>query len=118
MRVQSIHWEKSVSIRVHPWFTFPHLEKLFEIIHEDDDLLVVHKPADLVCHPTKGDEYSSLISRARIYIERQNPARLSEPASSINPIIHQPGPHLIHRLDCETSGLVVIAKNPIAAREL
>jgi 23S rRNA pseudouridine1911/1915/1917 synthase len=71
---------------------------LFEVIHEDADLLVVHKPADLVCHPTKGDEYSSLISRARIYL--------------------QSNPHLIHRLDRETSGLVVIAKNPAAAREL
>ena len=41
---------------------------LFEVIHEDADLLVVHKPANLVCHPTKGDEYSSLISRAREFI--------------------------------------------------
>lgn len=71
---------------------------LFHIIHEDADLLVVHKPADLVCHPTKGDEYSSLISRARIY--------LKSPA------------HLIHRLDRETSGLVVMAKHSGAAREL
>jgi 23S rRNA pseudouridine1911/1915/1917 synthase len=71
---------------------------LFDIIHEDADLLVVHKPADLVCHPTKGDEYSSLISRARIYL--------------------QSNPHPIHRLDRETSGLVVIAKNLVAAREL
>ena len=73
-------------------------QELFDIIHEDADLLVVHKPADLVCHPTKGDEYSSLISRARIYL--------------------QSNPHLIHRLDRETSGLVVMAKNPAAAREL
>ena len=77
---------------------------LFDTIHEDADLLVVHKPADLVCHPTKGDEYSSLISRARIYFKRQN--------------LHDVTPHLIHRLDRETSGLVVIAKNAAAAREL
>ena len=78
----------------------PRLEKLFEVIHEDADLLVVHKPADLVCHPTKGDEYSSLISRARIYLK----------TASV--------PHLVNRLDRETSGLVVIAKNSLAAREL
>jgi 23S rRNA pseudouridine1911/1915/1917 synthase len=76
------------------------LEKLFDIIHEDDDLLVVHKPADLVCHPTKGDEYSSLISRARIHLKTQSE------------------PRLVNRLDRETSGLVVIAKNAEAAREL
>lgn len=74
------------------------MNPLFDIIYEDADLLVVHKPADLVCHPTKGDEYSSLISRARIYLKSN--------------------PHLIHRLDRETSGLVLIAKNPAAAGEL
>lgn len=84
------------------------MHPLFDIIYEDGELLVVHKPADLVCHPTKGDEYSSLISRARIYLQSR--------AGSLtpDPII----PYLIHRLDRETSGLVVMAKNAVAAREL
>jgi len=73
---------------------------LFPVIHEDNDLLVVHKPAGLVCHPTKGDEYSSLISRARIYLKAEFE------------------PRLVNRLDRETSGLVVIAKNYETAREL
>ena len=76
------------------------MEKLFEIIHEDDDLLVVNKTAGLVCHPTKGDEYSSLISRARIYLK------------------NSATPHLVHRLDRETSGVVLFAKNSGIAREL
>ena len=46
-------------------------EKLFGLVHEDDELLVVNKPADLVCHPTKGDEYSSLISRVRLHLARR-----------------------------------------------
>ena len=37
------------------------MEKLFEVLHEDAELLVVNKPAGLVCHPTKTDEYSSLL---------------------------------------------------------
>ncbi len=78
----------------------PHLNTLFEVIHEDDDLLIVHKPADLVCHPTKGDEYSSLISRARIYLKADKE------------------PRMVNRLDRETSGLVVIAKHAEAAGEL
>lgn len=82
---------------------FSRLEKLFDIIHEDADLLVIHKPAGLVCHPTKGDEYSSLISRARMHLKTAN---------SLEP------PHLIHRLDRETSGMVLIAKNAVAAGEL
>jgi 23S rRNA pseudouridine1911/1915/1917 synthase len=76
------------------------LKKLFEIIHEDADLLVINKPAGLVCHPTKTDEYSSLISRVRLYLGDN--AR----------------PHLINRLDRETSGVTTVAKQDDAAREL
>ncbi len=76
------------------------MEKLFEIIHEDDELLVINKPADLVCHPTKTDVYSSLISRIRLYLGPGAEA------------------HLINRLDRETSGLVLVAKNLSVALEL
>ena len=51
---------------------FPRLENLLDIIHEDAGLLVINKPAGLVCHPTKGDEFSSLISRARLYLKTEN----------------------------------------------
>ncbi len=82
---------------------------LFPVIFEDTDLLVVNKPAGLVCHPTKGDEYSSLISRARLHL---GVSAINHPPSAIN------APQLINRLDRETSGLVLIAKNPTAARSL
>src|ERR1043166_1682968 len=73
---------------------------LFEILLEDEDLLVVNKPAGLVCHPTKTDEYSSLISRARLHLGKD---------------AH---PQLVNRLDRETSGVTLIAKTEPAAREL
>ena len=76
------------------------MDKLFEVVFEDADLLVLNKPADLVCHPTKGDEYSSLISRVRLYLG---------PGAT---------PHLVNRLDRETSGVTVVAKHPEAAGEL
>lgn len=76
------------------------MEKLFEIVHEDNDLLVVNKPAGLVCHPTKGDQFSSLISRARLHCGENFSV------------------HLVNRLDRETSGVVLIAKNSSAAGEL
>jgi 23S rRNA pseudouridine1911/1915/1917 synthase len=75
-------------------------EKLFPVIHEDDDLLVINKPAGLVCHPTKTDEYSSLISRVRLYLGKDKTA------------------HLVNRLDRETSGITLIAKSDDAAREI
>jgi 23S rRNA pseudouridine1911/1915/1917 synthase len=63
-------------------------------------LLVINKTAGLVCHPTKGDVYSSLISRVRLYLGEEG------------------SPHLINRLDRETSGIVLVAKTPEAALKL
>jgi 23S rRNA pseudouridine1911/1915/1917 synthase len=68
------------------------------IVFEDERLLVLNKPAGLVCHPTKGDEFSSLVGRVRIHLG--------------------PEYHLINRLDRETSGLVLITKEDTAARAL
>jgi 23S rRNA pseudouridine1911/1915/1917 synthase len=76
------------------------VNSLLDIIYEDAELLVVNKPADLVCHPTKGDEYSSLISRARLYLGSGSQ------------------PQLINRLDRETSGVTVLTKDHGSARIL
>jgi 23S rRNA pseudouridine1911/1915/1917 synthase len=73
---------------------------LFEVIYESAELLVINKPAGLVCHPTKTDERSSLIGRIRLYLGADAPA------------------HMINRLDRETSGVVLVAKNAMAAGEL
>lgn len=76
------------------------MTKLFDIIHEDNELLVINKPADLVCHPTKGDEFSSLISRVRLHLGSKADA------------------HLVNRLDRETGGVTVVAKSASVAGEL
>jgi|SRR5581483_3781343 len=73
---------------------------MLNILHEEADLLAVNKPAGLVCHPTKGDAMSSLIGRLRLY--------LGEGAKA----------HLINRLDRETSGVTLVARNAKAAGEL
>ena len=72
---------------------------LLHILWEDDHLLVVNKPADLVCHPTKDGPLSSLIARVRTYLGSDEG-------------------RLVNRLDRETSGVVLIAKGPIVAAEL
>ncbi len=69
------------------------------IRHEDDRLLVVDKPADVVCHPSKAGPWSSLVGAAREHAR-------------------QPTMHLVFRLDRETSGIVVLAKDPAAASRL
>ncbi len=67
------------------------------ILDEDEDLLVMDKPGWVVCHPSKDGPMSSLVGAARIY-------------SGLDVL------HLVSRLDRETSGLVLLAKNKAAAR--
>ncbi len=76
------------------------MNALLDILHEDDELLVVNKPAGLVCHPTKGDATSSLIGRVRLHLGAGARA------------------HLVNRLDRETSGVTLVAKTDAVAREL
>ena len=104
------------------------MEHLFDILFENGELLVINKPAGLVCHPTKTDEYSSLIGRVRLYLGAPaslpassrpavTPARM--PALPGDSAPRQPShPHLVNRLDRETSGVVIIAKSPAVAGEL
>ncbi|MFM1941070.1 MAG: hypothetical protein RI897_52 [Verrucomicrobiota bacterium] len=73
---------------------------LLRVVYEDEDLLVLNKPAGLVCHPAKRGLESSLSGRVRLYLGLDQPV------------------HLINRLDRETSGVVVAAKSVEAARRL
>lgn len=79
-----------------PWADLARHARI-EVLCETADLVAVNKPAGLVCHPTKTDEWSSLISRMRLYADGGWE------------------PRLIHRLDRETSGVVVVAKTASAA---
>lgn len=73
---------------------------LFPVLHESADLLVLHKPAGLVCHPTKAGPLSSLVSRVRIHLGADGE------------------PQMVHRLDRETSGVMIFGKTLDAAAEL
>jgi 23S rRNA pseudouridine1911/1915/1917 synthase len=75
------------------------VDDLFPVVFEDQDLLVINKPAGLVCHPSKDGERSSLIGRVRLHLR------------------HAEG-RLVNRLDRETSGLVLVAKDAAVASEL
>jgi 23S rRNA pseudouridine1911/1915/1917 synthase len=69
------------------------------IVYEDESLLVVNKPGDVVCHPSKAGPWSSLVGALREY------AKLD--------VVH-----LVFRLDRETSGIVVLAKTSRMASRL
>ena len=98
------------SIRV--LFTHPPHENLLvgediplDVVYEDDELLVVNKPAGMVVHPGHGN-YSGTLINALIYRFENLPNNSSE----------RPG--LVHRIDKDTSGLLVIAKTEQAMAHL
>ncbi len=71
-----------------------------EIIYEDDDLLVVNKSKGMVVHPAPGN-YSGTLVNALLY-------HCGERLSSINGVVR---PGILHRIDKDTSGLLLVAKN-------
>src|ERR1700716_3589300 len=77
-----------------------------DVLYEDDDLIVVNKPAGMVVHPAAGAE-SGTLANALAFHFRQ----LSTHAGAIRPGI-------VHRLDKDTSGLLVVAKNEEAHEKL
>lgn len=79
-----------------------------DIVYEDDDLLVVNKPAGLVVHPGCGNYHGTLVN-ALAYHFKDDPKlqHLSDPRLG-----------LVHRIDKETSGLLVVAKNEDARTDL
>lgn len=77
-----------------------------DIVYEDDDLLVVNKPKGMVVHPAPGHANGTLVN-ALLY--------KSENLSGINGVIR---PGIVHRIDKDTSGLLIIAKNDFAHKEL
>ncbi len=77
-----------------------------KIVYEDKDLLVVDKPAGLTTHPSPGQSRHTLVNAILSYFPR-----LAEMGDSLRPGI-------VHRLDKDTSGLIIIAKNTPAQLNL
>ena len=78
-----------------------------DIIYEDNDILIVNKPKGLVVHPGAGNYENTLVNYL-IYSYKKN-------LSDINGILR---PGIVHRIDKETSGLLVVAKNNLAHSNL
>ncbi|HVZ55286.1 MAG TPA: RluA family pseudouridine synthase [Chitinophagaceae bacterium] len=79
------------------------------IVHEDADLLVINKPAGLVVHPGSGNYTGTLLNGVAWYLQQQHPG-LTE--------ANLPRFGLVHRIDKNTSGLLVLAKTDRAMRLL
>src|SRR5262245_3529814 len=93
-QVVTIHWPEPKSMELEAQ-AIP-----LEVLHEDADVLVINKPADLVVHPSNGHEDGTIVN-----------AVLHHCAGELSGIggVNRPG--IVHRLDLGTSGCLVIAKN-------
>ena len=78
-----------------------------DIIFEDEDIIVVNKPSGMVVHPAPGN-YSGTLVNALLYHCRDS-------LSGIGGVMR---PGIVHRIDKDTSGLLVVAKNDMAHRAL
>lgn len=95
--------------------TVPELEPLeveaenipLEIIYEDDFLLVVNKPKGMVVHPAPGNYSGTLVNALMWHCKNS--------LSGINGVLR---PGIVHRIDKDTSGLLIVAKNDLAHQHL
>ena len=71
-----------------------------DIVYEDEDIIVINKPSGMVVHPANGNESGTLVN-ALLY-------HCKDSLSGINGVIR---PGIVHRIDKDTSGLLVVAKN-------
>lgn len=84
-------------------------EMKLDIVYEDADLMVINKPAGLVVHPGSGNYRGTLLNGVAWYLRQQNPTLTEE-------VLPRFG--LVHRIDKNTSGLLVLAKTDVAMRQL
>ena len=78
-----------------------------DIVYEDDDVLVINKPAGMVVHPAAGNYTGTLVNAIMHHC--------GDRLSSINGVIR---PGIVHRIDKDTSGLLMVAKNDAAHNSL
>lgn len=77
-----------------------------DIVYEDDDLMLVNKPAGMVVHPGHGNYEHTLLNALQFYFQSR----------SLD--VNNPDIGLVHRIDKDTSGLLLIAKTPEAKAHL
>jgi 23S rRNA pseudouridine1911/1915/1917 synthase len=84
----------------------------FEVAFEDENMLVINKPTGLITHPGNGNHDKTLVN-ALLFHCRDAAGQLN--LSGINGVLR---PGIVHRLDKDTSGLMVVAKNDLAHQNL
>ena len=99
---RKLHGGESVEVRIPPPpdTTLIHQPRDLDILYEDEHLIVVNKPSDLVVHPGKGNPDHTLVN---VLLDKLDPA-----------VGHPERPGIVHRLDKGTSGVMVVARTQLA----
>ncbi len=79
------------------------------IVYEDNALMVLNKPSGIVVHPGSGNYHGTLLNGVAWYLQQNNPALSEETLPRFG---------MVHRIDKNTSGLLVLAKTDVAMRQL
>ena len=79
-----------------------------EVLYEDDDLIVVNKIAGMVVHPAHGNFSGTLVNALLFHFQKDGEDNKKA----------KPGPYLVHRIDKNTSGVMLIAKNELAQTKI
>jgi 23S rRNA pseudouridine1911/1915/1917 synthase len=109
-RAETVHTGDEILIR-HPQELTLRLEAEdvdFGILFEDEDLLVINKPPDLVVHPAEGSRTGTLV-HGLLFHDQESFGDMTDDTLR---------PGIVHRLDKDTSGVMVVAKNEEARRSL
>jgi 23S rRNA pseudouridine1911/1915/1917 synthase len=91
-----------------PSQTLPAEELPLDILHEDDDLIVINKQDDIIVHPARGHQSGTLINGLAWHFQNRSSGGLSDVGRE------NARPGVVHRLDRHTTGVMVAAKNDTA----
>ena len=111
------------------------VEDDLKIVYEDENILIVDKPAGLLCHEDDRENVQTLLNKAKKHIYNESISQSSVGGATISVactskdntwvvgdaalgVTHSDNIALCHRLDRNTRGLVIIAKNPLVLREM
>lgn len=101
-----ILWEENLPTKFEP-------ENIpLEIIYEDENVCVINKRQGMVCHPACGNWNGTLVNALLYHWGKNSINELNPKDSSKSEILANRRPGIVHRLDKETSGIIITAKNP------
>lgn len=100
--------EVSVVVPPPPSSEIPAEEIPLDVLHEDDDIIVLNKQAGIIVHPARGNKHGTLINALAFHFQNRSSGRLSKVGRE------HTRPGVVHRLDRNTTGVIVAAKSDTA----